>query len=334
MTIVDDVAREREELLARAERVAESAVVRTLAEILEDPDALKPPKAVVPRVAWENRVTLLAGREKLGKSTLASAVAASYSRGAFLFGQRCEQGSVLIFNLEEFVGDVAQRLVRFGADPENVLMVDRLIDPLREFEELVRGLKPGLVIVDTLTAFADLTPEGAPDAGNASEWTSIMMALARPCRDSGAALLVLHHARKSDGKYRDSTAIGAGVDMILEMHEGKDADTRKVEAKGRFPVDNYSFMLVGDALQLTDGELAIEARVLTYIINNPGEGTRKVRDGVGARASEVDEAVRVLLGSDSIHDHGTGSRHEYYSPPACPEACPASSAHQPDLEAA
>jgi len=38
-----------------------------LSELLEDPDLLQPPKPIVPRLVWKERITLLAAREKAGK---------------------------------------------------------------------------------------------------------------------------------------------------------------------------------------------------------------------------------------------------------------------------
>ena len=58
--------RDRLDLLRRF--VAVTNAVRgyhTLAEMLADPELLKPPEAVIPRLAWKGRLTLLPGREKL-----------------------------------------------------------------------------------------------------------------------------------------------------------------------------------------------------------------------------------------------------------------------------
>jgi hypothetical protein len=310
--------------------VAGDPIPRTLAQILANPEALKPPKAVAPRLAWESRVTLFVAREKVGKSTTARAATAKTSRGGWFLGERVERQPVLYIALEEFVGDVARQLVEFDADPENVWIMDRMAAPMADYAEQVERLRPGLVVVDTLAAFANLLTE-PPQAGDSAGWTPVMNALTRPCRDTGAALLLLAHARKSDGEYRDSTAIGANVDMILTMSDGPDDNSRKVKAKGRFRLDDYTFELAGNDLRLRDAELSVEARCLTFVLSHPGCSHRAVRDGIGAAAAAVDEAVRMLLNSDSVHDHGSGNRREYYVPPACPKACLASSQHQPDL---
>ena len=69
--------------------------VRTLAQLLEDPDALKPPEAMVPRLGYRGRTTLLFAREKAGKSTLMTAGAAALTGGVDFLGERCSPRSVL-----------------------------------------------------------------------------------------------------------------------------------------------------------------------------------------------------------------------------------------------
>ncbi len=85
----------------RGDAAAHLPVIRTLADIARDPTALEPPTVVVPRLAWRGRVTMLAAREKDGKSTLATAAAAAASGGARWLGDPTLRGSVLWVGLEE-----------------------------------------------------------------------------------------------------------------------------------------------------------------------------------------------------------------------------------------
>src|SRR6266851_2237255 len=68
---------------------------RSLAQLLLDPEATKPPPVVVPGLAWKGRLTLVAAREGTGKSTLLSAVAAAVTTGGEFLGERCAKGMVL-----------------------------------------------------------------------------------------------------------------------------------------------------------------------------------------------------------------------------------------------
>jgi len=73
-------------------------------------------------------------------------------------------------------------------------------------------------------------------------------------RDYGLASILLHHASRATGEYRDSTAIGAKVDVILEMDSGTmdDQTLRRIKARGRFPVDSFSIRLTDNGYMLAD----------------------------------------------------------------------------------
>lgn len=287
--------------------------IRTMLELLEEPGLLQPPRPVVPKLAWEGRVTLLAAREKAGKSTLASAAVAALSAGDWLFGTRLTPGKVLLLSLEEHVGDVVRRLRRFAAQPGCVFILEHLVRPLEDLEAAVAELRPALVVIDTLPAFVEML---APESGSSSMWTPIMSAIARTAHESGAAIILLHHADKMHGKYRDSTAIGAGVDVILEMKPGTDPSIRRVASRGRFRVDEFAWRLVEDGpsshVELATGELSLDAQILLYIERSPGCSLRSIRTAAeGAAVTEIDVAVHRLEARGAIHNTGTATRHAW-----------------------
>jgi hypothetical protein len=295
--------------------------LRNLAEILNDPDAMKAPEAVVPRLAWSGRVTLLAGREKLGKSTLASAGAAAASYGTRFLGEPCKAGPVLWVGLEEHPGDTAPRFLTFGADPAHIYILDRLEKPFADLAAAVQQTGAVLVVVDTLSRFAESLVD---DPYSSTKWVPVMAGLTRVARDTGAAFLLLHHARKSDGEYRDSTAIGAGVDAVLTLHPGEEATVRKLEGKGRWSIQNCAVRLDGSCYTLAAGELSMDARVLLYVENDPGCSKRQVREGVTGKATLIDSAVSRLLDRGALVDRGgeagsalyVGSRDAFRDAPA------------------
>jgi hypothetical protein len=291
-------------------------LVRSLAAILADPRALEPPVAVVPRLAWRGRVTLLAAREKAGKSTMAGAAGAAVSRGASWLGEPTTAGPVLLIALEEHVSDAAARLSEWGAGPERTWIVDSLAtagDPLAAIRAAVVEIAPALLVVDTLAALVEHVA-ARPDPGSSTAWTPIMAALTRTARETDAAVLLLHHARKSDGAYRDSTAIGAGVDAIMTMSEdGQDADVRRLAVRARWRVADYAVRLAGTRYELAAGELSLDARVLLRVEGHPGSSMRGVCEGVSARTEEITAAVRRLLSRGAIEDRGSGAKMALYA---------------------
>lgn len=280
--------------------------LRALAEILDDPTALRPPDPVADRLAWTERVTLLAGREKLGKTTLAAAAAAAVSRGAAFFGEPTEPGNVLWVQAEGHPHDLAEKLVNFGANPRHVFILERTVDLPAELRRAVDLVEPVLVIIDTLFSF---TRGLEVEPSNASAWTDIMGLFEDVARaDPGPAVALLHHAKKSDGSYRDSSAIGAGVDVVLEMYETSEGD-REIKARGRWSIDNYAYRLIGRdselCLKIVTETLPLEERVRSFIERNAGCSKAAVRESVVGRAEDIDTAVFELLEKGALVDHGT-----------------------------
>jgi hypothetical protein len=283
---------------------------RTLAEYLINPDLLRLPEAVVPRLAWRGRTTLLAGREKGGKSTIAGLAAAAKSAGRIFLDERLEPGRVLWVAVEEHPGDYMRRFVDAGADPELVVL-SRLPGGLASLPEIVAEVRPTLTVLDTL--FAAALPM-LKDIGDTTGWQAAMNQLTRAARDSDTAVLALHHARKSDGTYRDSTAIAAGVDMVIEMHQIADAPTRRLlKPKGRWMLGDYAVEYRdGEYHMASSGATPIELRVFEFIRANLGCSKGRLRDGVGGRAAEIDRALDVLVDRGLVVDGGTANARKFF----------------------
>ena len=285
--------------------------VRSLRDVLADPATQLRPEAVVPRLAWKGRVTLFAGREKDGKSTFLGAGSAALSRGRPFLGQDTVADRVLWVGLEEHVADTAHRFDTFKADLDQVFLLTTLPNDVGDIRVAVRQCDPALVVVDSLAA---LTEQLVEDPGQASEWTPIMRQLASIARERDVAMVLIHHARKSDGRYRDSSAIGAGVDVILEMEQrpGEDAAVRHIRARGRWGMQDFAVRLVeGTSFELLAGGLSVDARLLLYIEGRPGCSSRALREHIGGRAGVVDEAIGRLAREGAIVNEGSEERNKW-----------------------
>lgn len=309
-SVVPSLAVVRSESIAAA-TVRRLPVIRTLSEILANPEALQPPEPIIPGLAYRGRVTLLAAREKAGKSTLMGTAAAALSAGASFAGQPLRRGRVLWIGLEEHEGDIARRFVEAGADPDRVFVIGSLLgDKLEEIAAAAEQVRPDLLVLDTLPALA----EGlVTDSGSSAQWTRVMSALTGIARDSSAASVLLHHARRSDGSYRDSSAIGAGVDAIIEMSEvSSDPALRRFQPKARWKAEEFSLRLVGTRYERASGQLSLETRVLFFVQENPGSSKNAVRKGVGGKHSEIDACLERLCQQGAIEDRGGETGHSYY----------------------
>ncbi len=189
-----------------------------------------PARVVVPHVALSGRVTLLAAEEKAGKSTLMGEAAAALSNGAEFLGKPVAQGKVLWLALDEPLDDALERFIRLGAHDDYVFPTDQRFD-WGDTELVVNELKPQLVVIDTLVEWA---VSEVDDLNSARQWTPFLKRLRLLAQNEQVAVVLLHHFKKGSFGYADSRAIGAGVDIILEMRSSQENERKRwVKYRGR-----------------------------------------------------------------------------------------------------
>lgn len=285
---------------------------RLLTELQKDEKLLQPANVIVPGLAAAGRVTMLAAREKMGKSTLMAYAAAQMSRGGHIWEQETIPCRVLWVGLEESPADAVTRFIAMGADPEMLTIVTRLGGEggLNQLRAEIVAAKPDLVIVDSLAAYA----KGIEDENNAVACTALLNPLVEFVHDSGVALVLLHHANKSGSGYRGSVAIGAAMDMILEMHPvERDQSLRRIEAKGRFRIDSYevrydvnthTWTHTGEARTPQQRADDLQGAALEWIKANPNQGKEKIRAAMGRNATQTDMAIEALVAQNKVRHMG------------------------------
>lgn len=285
-----------------------------LDELYADDELMSPPPPVVPYLAWRGRSTLLAAREKSGKSTLTGYMSSMVSNGGMFLDEPCEQGNVLIVGLEEFIGDCGRRLLDFDADAKRVYIVDRLMSEDRpgELRAHIEAVSPSLVILDSLMAYS----QGViTDANNSTQTQSTVQALTNIAHTCGVALVIIHHARKADGKYRDSSAIGGAVDIIAEVFppdENGEPTRRRVRPIGRVPSRAVDFSFDGQRYVRLDASSSpskapIEQRILDVVRERPGISANDVADAVHENRKTCLERIRFMLNRQQLINDGNSS---------------------------
>lgn len=174
-------------------------------------------------------LTLLAGREGEGKSLLALEMASVVaSGGKFGLSKTAMPGRVLYVDAENGIAEMGRRC--------NLLKVDAAVGIAEadgfdmgsrwsDFSHFIRESAPRFVVLDS---FASLWPQVEEN-----DKKSVQQAL-QPLRSlalqSGTSFLLLHHMTK-EGGYRGSGAIGAVVQIVIEMYPGSDESVRKLRWK-------------------------------------------------------------------------------------------------------
>ncbi len=267
----------------------------SLSTLFDNPELLSLPTAIIPRLVFQGRTTLIAAREKAGKSTFISNAASAVSRGNPFLGVPVTVGNVLHIALEEHLGDLVQRYKKTGADGSKIDIVDFLSDGINSLQYVLEEKNYSLVIIDTLSAL--LTACNVDDFNSAAKIIPIMSEITALARKYEVATALIHHASKSTGKYRDSTAIGGAVDMIAEMHapDDKQGSRRDFAIKGRIRSEDFSVQYDGTRYSITSSEDSIEMRVIDFIRSSMiPQSKSAIRRNVTGGSGKIDSALRSL----------------------------------------
>lgn len=213
-----------------------------------------------PQRLARRKITLWAGDPGGGKSYASLDIAARLSRGVeFPDGSLAQRGSTLILAAEDGVRDtIAARLTTLSADLERIHVMEGFREgdgpgqlwSVRRMDMLDAALeevKPDLVIIDPLMAYM-----GGADTHKDSDVRTAMAPLLPIIERHNAALLVIMHLNKGDGKkaiYRVGGSIGFVGQARLVFMFGYDPNNqeRRVMAtvKSQFcaPAPSWGFRI-------------------------------------------------------------------------------------------
>jgi hypothetical protein len=145
---------------------------------------------------------LLIGDSGIGKSPLLYQASICVAAGIPFLGFATRQGDVLYCDFENGIADVSEMARRLSSHlglttvPPNLHLwnfndcSERYGQAGYTLRDMILGIKPVLVVVDSLTAFSPLIEEKNTIA------TRALQDLREIARDSGAAILCVHHLRK------------------------------------------------------------------------------------------------------------------------------------------
>lgn len=231
---------------------------RTLSAIWADPDAFRPREVVIPRLAWRGRMTMYAAPDKGGKSTLLASGVAALTGGQAFLGELVTPGIAVWCLLEEHVSDFAARARTFGT-PGDRLAVFELRPGLADLRREVSERRADVVVIDTLIRWAG---DRVTEAGQAAQWAPILDELRAVARELNVAVVVLHHARKSDGRTRDSGEITANADVVIEQAERHVDGIQRLMVRGRWVQPDFAVRLIeGKGYELVGADAAVGPRI-------------------------------------------------------------------------
>jgi hypothetical protein len=295
-----------------------------LGDWLTDPAMTAVPRTILPYLAIEGRVTLLAGREKTGKSTLVGNVVAAASRGAPVLGEPIPRPlRILMYTLDEHPADTVRRLAQLGADGRNVFLnaIPRSMGDLRRAldVDLATHGPMGVIVVDTLSR---LFAASGVDANDAKAVEPAVAGLADFAHTHNRALVLLYHTGKGGKEYRGSTAIGAVVDEIITLRrrgplldeddfddDHTDDGRRLLVQNGRTLQGRVHLAYAAGQYSLYEPAAASRDRVLE-VLREQGSVTSRsaLAKLVGGRKTDTLRTIGELVEATEIVDTGRGLR--------------------------
>ncbi|PYT24995.1 MAG: hypothetical protein DMG57_26625 [Acidobacteria bacterium] len=205
-----------------------SPAVLSLAQLLEQQPSTAPPCLVEPGLLPPQGILFVGGEPKVGKSLLVANLALSLAAGADRIGFPIPAPRrVLICQFElpvpQFVSRLAIMRRALGAAADQHLLVDTratghllsAAQGLNHFVSAARAAAAEIIVLDPLYSTHD------QDENDTRAMAALCQSLLRLRDASGAALVVVHHVRKSIGRheigsaFRGSSALHAVGDSYL-----------------------------------------------------------------------------------------------------------------------
>ena len=279
-----------------------------------------------------NGLSILAGKPRAGKTTLARQLAVAVAQGTQFLGRTVQQGSVLYLAIEEKQSEVTRHLQQLGISPADPIFVHCGAVPKNEcLEMLIASLKQtngvALVIIDPLFRFVGV--KDSNDYVQVNNTLERLMEVARNCR---VHILTVHHMKKKvtedsiDGAL-GSTAIVAGCDTFIALHvDGK--GIRSILTRQRYGSDMESTQLIWDgrtrelSLGATNEEVAeqsaqmtidrIIGQMLDYVSTQPLCTQEAILNAVQGKTSLKKQLLQTLYDIQKLKRVGAGVKGEPY----------------------
>ena len=250
-------------------------------------DLLREPEEAVPWLV-EGRLpagglSLLAGKPKAGKSTVARCLALAVARGEPWLGFKATLGPVIYLALEEKRAEVRRHFAAMGArdpDPVFVMVGSSPADGLARLRVEAERRRPVLIIVDPILRMVRVK-----DANDYATMTAALEPLLALARETGAHVLLVHHAGKGERADVDaalgSTAIAGAPDTILVLKRSERYRTLSTVQRYGEDLEEMTLTLDPDTRAVGPGVSRQEAE--------KGEAERAILDYLARQSQPVDE---------------------------------------------
>ena len=287
---------------------------------------------IIPHVIARQAIHYFAGPPSSGKSWMAAdLVRASQCAGNWMGIAPCVKSNVLYVNEEMGVGEYNNRFHLLYPEAcrglhsyvnENIKFTDP--DDLEDIIDAVKEKNIDIVIVDTFVRVHNL------DENSNSEMSQLYQHFKR-VTDAGAALVVLHHARKGatgslgHESMRGAVEIAAQAETVLSIENKLGHYTVKTVKQRRSPFENqlnFEFKIHANTpndleiqrIDVATAEKSMDQAILDYIDTTPGVTSQQISEGIKKRKADVVKALQGLEDEEMLNVMNGQRGAKFYSP--------------------
>lgn len=270
--------------------------------------------------------TILAGRPKLGKSWLMLDIGLAVASGGQTLGSvQCDEGDVLYVALEDnerrlqsrmtkILGAFQEWPARFEYATQWPRADDGGIEHIRRW--IAAAEKPRLIVVDVLAAFR--SPRGRDATLYESDYSAVK-ALQQIPGETGVAIVVVHHLRKSGAesdpfeKVSGTLGLSGAADTVLVLDRdgngatlyGRGRDIEEIETAVEFDRQTCRWRVLGEAAEVrrTDER----AQILSVLIGaSEPMAPKDIAIETGMPRNNVDQLLYKIAKTGEILKAGRG----------------------------
>ncbi len=264
-------------------------------------------------------LSLIAGKPKVGKSTLVKHLLAAIDRGDDFLGRTTKRGTSLYLALEEMESEVKDhfKILKVSSDSKIMVHATYVNDPqLIGLKKAIAAHEPQLVVIDTLFRYI----VGVKDNNSYQQVNEALEPLRRLARDTDTHIMFIHHASKGLSLGTDSilgsTAIFATVDTGIVLAEsGKNRIISSRQRYGKpitetvllFNNDSKTFSLGGSRHQ--SEVRRVSKSILQCLKSRKTPLTEKqIEELVKCKTTFFRSAIRKLVSKNKLSKSGKGTK--------------------------
>lgn len=265
-------------------------------------------------------VSILAGKPKIGKTTLLLDLIRKISKGESVLERSTQKSKVLFISLENSLNHLKEYLTeKIDITCDSRILISHRPLHMNDAELIIKICKKkdiGFVVIDTLGKFLQ-----SSDFNDYAKVINEMDKLTQLATEANVHILTTHHTVKSESRgissVMGSTAFTGSVDTIIHYDGSISQTVRSIESQQRYG-KSINLQLDYDKTTkeyspLFGEEADIKAKTIKAILQKISESEKPLKRDqirVGFKNQAVTDALKTLVEKEKIVMSGSGKKND------------------------